>query len=648
MSTATTPTSSVPAADVEPSGAPARPHPPLGLLYAVTFSLAACSIVYELIIARTAALLAGNTVVWFSVVVGVFLAGMGLGSLRSRKIGVDGDELDALFRVELELTLFGGASVAAIHVGHMLFAYLYVNEGFTPPWPFFVATFGLALAIGMLTGVELPLLMRLARRVSRAESASSTVLGIDYVGSLAGSLLFALVLRPAYPLFFVAAMTAGVNLLAAAWIGVVYARPGRPAAPRVLVCGLAFLGLLWSSWNARDNEQWFLRKYYNYLAIAGSPSELFGSMEGYDPVVRVRSRYQVIDLFHDLEPDFATRIMEVQSSKYDEEPDFPKDHILFLNGDLQFNSTYEEIYHEYFAHVPMMARDEVPHEILLLGGGDGILARELLRYPEVEHILHVDIDPKLPTFARTNPVLRDINNGSFVDPRVEHVNADGFQFLRTTTKRFEAIYIDFPAAADYDLAKLYSREFFTFVRRALTDDGFAVFDATGISLLTPLERGTQQQVVDESDWWIYSTTLQAAGFKAIVPYLTTLEVDDPEAFEVLHTLPIEVPATPDFVEAWREAKTDERKKELRKVVDRAVMTAYVTSLQQGFIMLANHEPEFHWRDRGLDLHALTEDRLRRAFEIDFPMPERVEPARVNSIFRPAFPTLPLWQPRLPF
>src|SRR5690606_36633383 len=200
----------------------------------------------------------------------------------------------------------------------------------------------------------------------------------------------------------------------------------------------------------------------------------------------------------------------------------------------------------------------------------------------------------------------------------------------------------FPVAADYDLAKLYSREFFHFVRQRIAEGGFAVFDATGISHLTTPNEDGERWITPYNDWGIYFHTLLKAGFPTIVPYLTTFELDNEEARALAlgqNEIHGEVPALariedPDEREA-------ERARMLEDVVDQ-FLYAHMVSLEQGFIMLAPEEREFdfEWRDPGVELDMLNEERFGLSFGVDYPRPDRVDPSKVNSIMRPTFPTLP--------
>ena len=183
----------------------------------------------------------------------------------------------------------------------------------------------------------------------------------------------------------------------------------------------------------------------------------------------------------------------------------------------------------------------------------------------------------------------------------------------------DAIYLDFPYVMDYNLSRLYSREFFHFVREHLTEGGYAVFDAPNSDLFGRDE--FRAPVMDpSSDWPFYYETLKGAGFDTIVPFVSALDVDNPAAREALRPLLEPHGLTGDAGVAW----TFER------------ISDHVDALMQGFI-LARHGPSRgrpQYRDLGIKLHVLNETRFQLAFEQPYPMRAGVDVRRVNSIVRP--------------
>ena len=625
----------------------ANARPTVAPVVALTFVLATCSILYELIAAQTLSLLAADTVVWYSLVVGVFLASMGIGAFRSRRIE-RGDEWRALLRIEIALTVAGFLIVTLLRLGHTAYTHLELqSSGDTGIFVFLAVAAVSVCTIGVLTGLELPLLMRIARTVRDESRSANVVLGVDYVGSLAGALLFSLVILPNMSVLAAGLAVASVNLVAAAWIleSRSNARPRRWETAFVWVSAAAILAGIA---NADRVEQFLLRRYYYRVLLGTSWKERFTPRPDLPRVARARSSYQEIDLLTDVAPNFMSALMPAYSHKLERDPGYPVDHVLFLNGDFQTSTRFDEVYHEWFAHVPVVASGKVPRRVLLLGGGDGLLLRELLKYDGVEHVRHVDLDPVLVTLGKTDPVLRRANGDSFRDPRVETTFEDGFQFVRRTKQQFDAVYIDFPVATNFDLAKLYSREFFDFVRRRIAPGGYAVFDSTGTSLLTePNERG-ERWATPDNDWPVYYATLRAAGYPKIIPYLTTLESDNVAARKILEQFKLDDTVLAELATIEDPDEREKRRTELRASAIEQFLHFFSVQLEQGFILLfpEDRQPAAEFTDPGVALDVLNADRYARAFGVQLAQPAEIDPDLVNSILRPTLPTRPWWQPRI--
>jgi spermidine synthase len=152
----------------------------------------------------------------------------------------------------------------------------------------------------------------------------------------------------------------------------------------------------------------------------------------------------------------------------------PPDVRLFLNGDLQFSSVDEYRYHESLVHPALAGKRD---RVLILGGGDGLAMREVLKYPDVREAVEVELDPAVLKLARDNPDLTALNDHSLADPRVRVVTADAFTWLRDARERFDAVIVDMPDPDSTATAKLYSVEFYSLARQMLAPGGRLVVQA---------------------------------------------------------------------------------------------------------------------------------------------------------------------------
>jgi spermidine synthase len=400
------------------------PRPTIALLLASVLVIALCGITYELLIGTLSSYLLGNSVTQFSITIGLFLTSMGLGSFLSR--WVRRRLLPAFIAVEIAIGLVGGLSALLLFAA---FAFTGVYQ------PAMVAT---AVVIGTLVGFEIPILTRIVREYAELRVAISQVLTWDYAGALCGSLLFPLLLLPRLGLI-AAAVVIGLFNLAVALVALVVFR-GEAWRGRLFAGALAGAACL-----------------VVLLGNAGRVTRVIEAALYREPVVyEARSAYQriVVTRWRD----------EVR---------------LYLDRKLQFSSLDEHRYHEALVH-PALALAGRRAEVLILGGGDGLAAREVLKWPGVQRVTLVDIDPVMTGLARDLPVLRELNRGALADPRVTVLGMDAYAYLERgppgvggPAPLFDAILVDLPDPSNESLAKLYSREFYLLLGRHLAADGVA-------------------------------------------------------------------------------------------------------------------------------------------------------------------------------
>ena len=317
--------------------------------------------------------------------------------------------------------------------------------------------YGMVTAIGILVGLEIPLLMRILRERFSFKDVVANVLTFDYAGALVASLLFPLLLVPRLGLVRSSLLFGLVNVLVA----------------------------FWSTWLFRDvlpqrrALQWASLGTAALLAAGlwqGQAITTFAEEGLYaDPVILARdTRYQRIVLTN-----------------------WKDDLRLYLNGHLQFASRDEYRYHEALVH-PGLAALPLAKRVLVLGGGDGLAVREILKHPQVESVTLVDLDAEMTTLFASHDRLTALNAGALADPRVRVVNADAFVWLDGQPDTFDFIVIDFPDPSNYHVGKLYTSAFYRLVRQHLASDGFLAVQST-----SPL--------FARKSFWSIVATLQGGG-----------------------------------------------------------------------------------------------------------------------------------------
>ncbi|WP_439813576.1 polyamine aminopropyltransferase [Zavarzinia sp. CC-PAN008] len=425
-----------------PAGPARGPRTLAVVLLLSVLVIATCGLIYELLAGTLASYLLGDSVTQFSTVIGTYLFAMGVGSWISRY--VRRDEMAVFVRVEVLIAALGGWSAAGLFLLYPL-----VSD-------FRLVLYSLVLLIGTLVGLEIPLLIRILRHRFAFRELISNVLTYDYVGALFASLLFPLVLVPQLGLIRTGFVFGLLNISVAIALLLVVRDQMRVAGDLVaalLVGGSLLFGLA----RAEDLQRWSEVAFYGESVIHASSS-----------------RFQRIVL---------TR--------------HGRDLRLYLNGNLQFSSGDEYRYHEALVW-PALARVERPRAVLVLGGGDGLAAREILRDPRVEQVTLVDLDPAMTQLFRDTPMLAALNQGALASPRVYVVNDDAFRWVRTVSGPFDAIIVDFPDPTEFSLGKLYSESFYRELARLLAPGGVMAVQST-----SPL--------VAPRSYWTVATTLEAAG-----------------------------------------------------------------------------------------------------------------------------------------
>lgn len=423
------------------------------LVYAV-FVAGLCSIVYELLIATTVVYFLGDSVKYFSLTIGLYMAAMGLGAYLSKY--VTGSLLRVLVAAEVALGLLGGFAVPVLYLAYSQ------TEAFLSVYVV------LTLAVGLLIGLEVPFLTRLLETYESLRISIAHVLSLDYLGALVATVAFPLLLLPFLGVFRSGLVLGLINMT----IGLV---------------------LLWCFSHALGPVARGAFKALSLLIAAAIVTALVLAN-------------QVLAAWN--ESVYDGRILHSERSLHQEIvlTRYRDDIRLYLNGSLQFSSLDEYRYHESLVHVPVaFMTDGRPLSVLVLGGGDGMAVRELLRHDRVRAVTLVDLDPAVLRLAQENVHVSRLNGHSLTaDPRVRVVADDALVELEKRSRLYDLIVADLPDPHSTELARLYSREFYRLVADNLAPEGVFVTQAT-----SPL-------YAREAFWSIHATV--ARVFEHTRPY----------------------------------------------------------------------------------------------------------------------------------
>lgn len=397
-----------------------------GILLASIMIVALCGIVYELIIGAVSSYLLGNSIYQFSITVGFFMFAMGIGSYLSQYIR--SNLVHYFVIIEIILAVVGGICSISLF---LIFPF--------SPYMYRTVMMAFIITIGTLVGLEIPILTRIMAQAEGTRRSIAKVLSFDYIGALIGSVAFPLMLLPSLGLVRASFAIGLINIF------------------------VALLTIL------------FMRHHLKYpkamlaavLAIAVSLTALItlGS--------RISAAAQQHLYFDQViwKKDTPYQSLTVTQSYGN------NDLRLFIDGHLQFSESDEHRYHETLVH-SVLALEGRRENILVLGGGDGLAIREILKYKDVKHIDLVDLDPAMTDLGKDFPPLVKLNKASLADPRVTTYNMDAFVFIKDKGRTYDRVIIDMPDPHNEAISKLYAVEFYAMISRRMHEDAVLITQAS--------------------------------------------------------------------------------------------------------------------------------------------------------------------------
>ena len=386
-----------------------------------TFLIAICGLVYELLEGTLSSYLLGDSIYHFSLVIGLFMSSMGVGAWLSRFIE---ENLERAFvHLQLTIALVGGFSAFIL-----FFAFAYIDN-------YDAFLYLTTIALGSMLGVEIPLIIRILKESFSLKTNISNVFTVDYIGALFASLLFPLVLVPQLGLMQTSFLFGMLNLFVGTMAWYIFRELlGKKYIVYLLT---VFVILLTGFWQSSQLTTMIENKLYKNNII-------YSTQTPYQKIVITANNGRVQ---------------------------------CYINGAIQFDSIDEHRYHESLIHPVMMATPK--HEnILIIGGGDGMALREVLKYDDVGHITLVDLDPAMTTLFKENKTLSQLNDNAYDNPLVKVVNQDAWKFIEEATVLYDVIILDLPDPNNISLSRLYSQTFYKILNNHLSRSGAMITQAS--------------------------------------------------------------------------------------------------------------------------------------------------------------------------
>lgn len=420
------------------------------LLLLTTLLISICSIIYELIISSISSYLQGDSITQFSITIGLYMSAMGIGSYLSKYI--KNKLFNRFVFIEMSVGILGGFSSLVLFLANI---YTEIYD---------LIMYILIILIGIFVGLEIPILTRIIENnESNVRKNLANIFTFDYIGGLIGSIAFPLLLFPKLGFVTTTLLVGSINIFVALLIILRYKNyiVNYKKVKNISILGLVIITIFLFTGKLLTNkiEEGLYRD---------------------DIILSEQTQYQKIIM-----------------TKH-------KDDVrLFLDGNLQLSSTDEYRYHEALVHIPMMYAKS--HErVLILGGGDGLAAREVLKYKDVNEIVLVDIDKQMTDLCSTDKQLVELNKGSLSNEKLHIVNKDAYLYVQENDEKFDVIIIDFPDPNNESLNKLYTNVFYNYIKSNLVENGVMVCQSTS-------------PYYAKKSFWCISKTIKTQ-FETVIPY----------------------------------------------------------------------------------------------------------------------------------
>jgi len=391
------------------------------LLLVGVFLISISGLVYELLNSTLSSYLLGDAIYYFSLVIGLFMSSMGLGAYLSRFFENNIEE--SFVKLQITIALIGGFSAFILFYA---FAFILNYEAFL---------YLITVSLGVLIGLEIPLVIRILKNSFSLKVNISNIFTVDYIGALVASLLFPLVLVPHLGLMQSSFLFGLVNLFVAILSWYIFRKTLKKSL--LIYIFIVLIALVFGIFKSRALTSFIDNKLY-------LDSVIYSKATPYQKLVISSSQDRV---------------------KF------------FINGAIQFDSFDEYRYHESLIH-PVMSATRVHKNILVIGGGDGLAVREILKYPDVKSITLVDLDPAVTTLFKSNKRLTKLNTNSLSSPKVTIVNQDAWKFLEHSKDIYDVVIIDLPDPNSISLSRLYTKSFYNLIKTHLAQGGAMVTQAT--------------------------------------------------------------------------------------------------------------------------------------------------------------------------
>lgn len=433
--------------------------------YIIIFISSVFSLVYELLLSSTSSYLLGNSVVQFSLTIGVFIGWLGIGSYCAKRSKYH--IRDFIFLEYFLAFVWWFSGVVLHHAFWWLQDYHVIYQAMY---------YFIALSIGVISWAEPIVVSHILSKKEKVSSLLAHILSVDYLWSVLATLIFPFILLPTLGLYYTTLVVGFCNLLLGLYVHYRYAYSPRKIIIMVGVwilrlSGMVISVLTWWSWNQMFYGEWIV----------------YDKTSPYQHIVITKNDNNVK---------------------------------LFLDGNLQFMSLDEHRYHKalrawWYQYIQNNNEQDI-YRVLILWWWDGMLVKTIKQlHPNKKfNITLVDLDPVMTDLSQNNPIMTSVNHYSLSG--VDVINDDAYHYViwqQKLNQKYDIIIADFPDPRDIALAKLYSKELYQMIQSLLSFQWVFTTHAGNVFFMREVFRVTANTITQAFwyPWLVYHTFIPSFG-----------------------------------------------------------------------------------------------------------------------------------------
>ena len=601
--------------------------------------LAAGGLIYALLFAGAFSRVTGKDFFWNIIIVSIYILSTGIAlELFSGKHG-EKKYSGFPFSSGLIMAVAGGLSAVFLKLFFMIrnnfFTYDSLAAGTVL---FFLFSFLFLFLIGFLNGRIIARLKKTRLLASAGEKNDKYFLLSCYFGILLGTLAFSILLSKNFGYIAIGLMAGIANIIAIIGADLIIARKSKVNIAKFALAVIAGVSFFYALKDSGGLEQYFLRKEYFYSESSRDLKTFFSAMKNFPDIKVAGSHNDSIEMVKYNDAGISNLLDQTYLNGAPDKIDFKGGYNFFRNGEFRFSSSDEKIFNDFLVNFPVAFSGKVPRHILIIGGSEGIIERELLKYNGVEKIVHIFSSAEILEAARENEILRALNKDALENPKVRVIIGEEFNALEDLGEGFDAVFLDLPSPLGVSEERLYSREFFSFLRKRISPGGFLAMNAPGKNFSETYSAYNLEYEKRFLDY--YRDTLASAGFRNVYSYETGMETYNGRAIKLLEDL-IEK-------EIVVEGKDSVKISNKVEAVENLAGEHKNSAKRQYLFASENFAPQSKiYNNFGVKHDYLNEDRFTLAVSKNMVQGNQIDPGKVNSIFRQTLPDLPIWFAKIP-